>query len=181
MENSTIVAIQRELKPTEIPKGTTFVVFGQAFSVALFVAVAQPVFESVLRPYLQRNVPSVDAQKVIDAGASGLQAIAGPGELLLLREAYSHACTRVFVGQPKYGESPPLTSRQYVTVGAGLASFVCACGMKWTCLLASAAVPPTTADAGLEETDKEVRTAGSPVAREGEHGADGGNKHCAGC
>lgn len=100
-----IVAIQRELEPTEIPMGTTVVVFGQAFSAGLFVAVAQPVFESALRPYLEQHVQFIDAQKVIDAGARGLQAIAGPGELPLLREAYSYACTRVFVSRLKHERS----------------------------------------------------------------------------
>jgi hypothetical protein len=93
-----IVAIQRELKPSEIPMGTTVIVFGQAFSAGLFVAVAQPVFESVLRPYLAQHMPSLDVQRVIEAGANGLPTVAAsPGELQLLREAYSHACTRVFV------------------------------------------------------------------------------------
>jgi hypothetical protein len=93
-----IVAIQRELKSSEIPMCTTVVVFGQVFSTGLFVAVAQPVFESVLRSSLVQLVPSLDVQKVIEAGAGGLHTMAAsPGELQLLREAYSHACTRVFV------------------------------------------------------------------------------------
>jgi hypothetical protein len=63
---------------------------GQAFGAGLFVVVVQPVFESVLRPYLAQHVPSLDAQKVIKAGASGLHTVAAsPDELQLLREACS--------------------------------------------------------------------------------------------
>jgi len=93
-----IVAVQRELLPTQIPMGTTVIVFGQALSAGLFVAVGQPVFEAVLRRYVMRHIPSVDPNKVTEAGATGLRNVAGPEVLELLREAYNHACTRVFVG-----------------------------------------------------------------------------------
>ncbi|KAF2706114.1 MFS general substrate transporter [Pleomassaria siparia CBS 279.74] len=138
-----IVAVQRELLPTEIPLGTTVIIFGQAFSAGLFVAVGQPVFEATLRPFLLEHVPSVDADKVIAAGASGLHSVAGPEILPLLREAYNHACTRVF----------------YITVGCGLVSFACACGMKWIRLPTPPAGATLDQEQGGGELDVEVKGA----------------------
>ncbi|KAF2682399.1 MFS general substrate transporter [Lentithecium fluviatile CBS 122367] len=96
-KTNSSAAFQRELAPAKIPLGTTVIIFGQAFSAGLFVAVGQLVFEATLRPFLLQHITSVDAEQVIAAGASGLHEVAGLEVLPLLKEAYNHACTRDFV------------------------------------------------------------------------------------
>lgn len=77
--------------------GTTVIIFGQSLSAALFIAVAQPVFESKLRSYLIFQASGLNPDNVIHAGAAALQSVASPEQLPLLRNAYNYACTHVFV------------------------------------------------------------------------------------
>jgi hypothetical protein len=141
-----IVAVQRELSPAEIPLGTTVIIFGQAFSAGLFVAVGQPVFEAFLKDFLLQHFSTIEVERVIAAGANGLHSLADPEALPLLREAYNYACTRVFVSVTHNWPVQRTDSSQYITVGCGLASFACACGMKWVRLPA----PPGKATLDVE-------------------------------
>jgi hypothetical protein len=92
-----VIAVQRELKSEQIPMGTTVIVFAQSLSVSLWVAVAQPVFESKLRGFLQSSGSGIDTDKVIHAGVGALDSVATLEQLPTLKAAYNYACTQVFV------------------------------------------------------------------------------------
>jgi len=77
--------------------GTTIIIWCQAFSAAVFVAVGQPVFDSVLRSYIRDHAPRVDVEAVITAGATGLRDTVTREQLPDVLKAYNEACTRVFV------------------------------------------------------------------------------------
>lgn len=93
----------------------SLIVFSQTFGGSLFLAFAQTIFSHSLVSGLKSYAPTVDAQIVIAAGATGIRHTVKPGEIMGVLEAYNVAINHCF----------------YLAAGAAVGTFVFAWGMGW--------------------------------------------------
>ncbi|KUJ13537.1 MFS general substrate transporter [Mollisia scopiformis] len=105
-------AVQIVLPLEEVAIGTAAVVAFQSLGGAIFVSVGNTILQNTL---LDANLPGVDIQAVIDAGASDFRSKVTAEQLPGLIAVYNDALTKVFIA------AVPM---------AGLAIFACAC-MEW--------------------------------------------------
>jgi hypothetical protein len=92
-----------------------FVAFSQTLGGALFATFANIIFGHSLLSGLEKYAPTVDAEAIVNAGATAIRDIVKPAELPGVLEAYSKALNHDF----------------YLAAGAAVASFVFAWGMGW--------------------------------------------------
>ncbi|KAI1766089.1 hypothetical protein GGR53DRAFT_487371 [Hypoxylon sp. FL1150] len=86
-----------------------------SISCAIFLAIAQAVFQRNLEANLQTVVPSDVIDQVLSAGATNLQSVVSPSDLSPVVNAYSKAVTQVF----------------YIPAAAPVISLFLVCGCKW--------------------------------------------------
>ena len=91
-----MVATQNILSPEQIPLGMSLIAFCQSFGGSIFLTFAQVIFNFSLADGLKRFAPTVDIDKVIDAGAAGLRNVVQPEGLPGAIEAYNLSFTREF-------------------------------------------------------------------------------------
>ncbi|KAJ7073162.1 DHA14-like major facilitator [Mycena amicta] len=93
-----IMAVQTVLSLSDIPTGTSLLIFLQTLGGALFVSVGQNVFTNKLMQGLITNVPGVDPAVVLRAGATSLRnSAAVPREFVAaVVEAYNDALVSAF-------------------------------------------------------------------------------------
>lgn len=68
-----LTAVQTILKPEDIPQGTAAVMFFQTLGGALFIAVAQSLFQNGLINGVRMFAPSVDPARIVEAGATEMR------------------------------------------------------------------------------------------------------------
>ncbi|CAG8971738.1 hypothetical protein HYALB_00007218 [Hymenoscyphus albidus] len=92
-----MIAVQTVLDISQVPVGTSIIIFVQTLGGALFVSVGQSVFTNKLAEGLARYAPSIDPATVLAVGATSLQKSLPkdilPGVIL----AYNDALTRAFL------------------------------------------------------------------------------------
>ncbi|CAK7225719.1 hypothetical protein SCUCBS95973_005958 [Sporothrix curviconia] len=92
---------QTVLQGRDIALGTSAMIFMQTISGAIFLSVAQNLFASHLVSELERRAPGVDAEFVVDSGASDLQATMGkvysPTQVGEIIASYAAALQKVFL------------------------------------------------------------------------------------
>ncbi|TVY93799.1 Efflux pump [Lachnellula willkommii] len=94
-QQSTVTA--STLSHKDIPVGTALVVFVNLFGGALFVAVAQNLFASrLVENLVALNIPGVDPQTILHAGATNLRNVVGPENLHQVLVGYNDALVRTF-------------------------------------------------------------------------------------
>jgi hypothetical protein len=81
---------------TRIATVTAIVMWSQFFGGAVFLAVAQAVFVSLLRSSLHIYAPSLDASVVIGAGATGYVSVVPQQYRHSVLQAYDRAITSTF-------------------------------------------------------------------------------------
>lgn len=91
-----MIVVQAVLPPIDVPTGTAIITFMQSIGGALFIAVAQNVFNNMLLCNLAEDAPNVDASKVAAAGATMLTSVVPVDMLPLVLEAYNTAITQAF-------------------------------------------------------------------------------------
>ncbi|KAE8379042.1 major facilitator superfamily domain-containing protein [Aspergillus bertholletiae] len=91
-----IVAVQGALAPADLPTGTVIVMFMQTIGGAIFMSVGQNVFQNQLMRNLATQAPSVDAAKVLQAGATMLRKTVSSDMLPVALKAYNSAITEAF-------------------------------------------------------------------------------------
>ena len=89
--------MQASLPQDLVPLGATILLFAVSMSGAIFLAIAQAVFENRLRLNLGRVVPDSMVNKVFSTGATGINSAIEAEYLPLILGAYSHSITQVFV------------------------------------------------------------------------------------
>ncbi|KND92191.1 putative MFS-type transporter C16A3.17c [Tolypocladium ophioglossoides CBS 100239] len=72
---TALVAIQANTTPAFTAIKTATLVFCQTFSGAVFIAIANSIFNNVLKHELEKLVPGGDAQGIVDAGATGIRQV----------------------------------------------------------------------------------------------------------
>lgn len=91
------VAAQAVLKFKDVPIGTAVVLFIQILGGALFVAVAQSLFTThLISGLIELNIPGLDPNVIIHAGATGLRAVVDPTRLHEVLVIYNDAIVKTF-------------------------------------------------------------------------------------
>lgn len=94
----TYTAVQTVLPNQDIPIGTAAVVSMQSLGGAILVSVGNTILQNELFSSARSGqIPGVNVQQVIDAGAGGFRAIVPPELLGPLLVAYNRALQRVFI------------------------------------------------------------------------------------
>lgn len=114
-----VIAIQNFLPPQQIAVGNSFIVFCQNILGAVFVTVANTIFQESLVSGIAKHAPSVNAQAAIAAGGSAEAvrslAPAGSADLHGVLVAFSESFGNVF----------------YLLTATSCISFLAAFGMGW--------------------------------------------------
>ncbi len=87
---------QKVLRRADVPLGTALMFFMQMLGGAVFLAVSQNIFANQLVDSL-RGIAGLDAQAIINTGATALRSIVPASELGVVLNAYSYALTRAFI------------------------------------------------------------------------------------
>lgn len=118
MQQSSVAA-QTILERKDVPTGAALMMLAQSLGGAIFLAVAQTVFDNNLVSHVQKSIQGQHgenvAQKVLQAGATGIRNLVGPNDLPAVLVAYNTAITKTF----------------YVGVGLASASIIGALLMEW--------------------------------------------------
>ncbi|KAJ5897520.1 hypothetical protein N7504_007808 [Penicillium tannophilum] len=110
-----IIAIQNTLKPSQISVGMAVLMFTQTLSGAVFLTLANVIFDAGLRSLLPKDAPNADAAAIIAAGATGFRSVVSSEDLPGVLTAYAKSVDYVF----------------YLTAGMGVIMFIFAFGMGW--------------------------------------------------
>ncbi|KAI1826713.1 major facilitator superfamily domain-containing protein [Xylaria intraflava] len=113
------LVVQNTLPPELVPQGTACVQFSQSLGGAVFVAVAQTVFQNGIIDGLRRNAPQLDPVIFINSGANRipeiLEALGQPDALDVVLTAYMSG----------------LRNAYYISAAAAAAGFFAALGLRW--------------------------------------------------
>ncbi|KAF7925793.1 hypothetical protein BELL_0315g00070 [Botrytis elliptica] len=91
-------AVQTVLPLEKIPIGTAAVVASQSFGGAVFVSVGNTILQNQLKTsYDSGQLPGIDIQAVLDAGATGFRSVVDADQLPALLEVYNGALQKVFI------------------------------------------------------------------------------------
>ena len=110
-----LIAIQANTPPPLVAIATATMVFCQTFSGAMFIAIANTIFTSTLKKELTNRIPTMNAEDIVKAGATGVRDVVKPESLLAAQMSYSKAFQSVF----------------YFVVGLAVCMFVVAWGIGW--------------------------------------------------
>jgi hypothetical protein len=123
-----IIAGQNNCARHELPIVNALVVFSQNLGGAVFLSVAELIFNNALRHYLAIQVPQIDPELVIAAGATGLETVVPAASLPGVLIAYTKSVDKVM----------------YIAIGTAGGSFMFAFGMGWTSIKKAKATEPAT-------------------------------------
>ncbi|KAJ5786977.1 hypothetical protein N7457_001967 [Penicillium paradoxum] len=110
-----INALQTVLPLQDIPVGIAIITFAQSLSGAMFISIAQTVFENRLVASIAANAPKVNPEALTKAGATNLSLRVSKEILPSVLKAYNIAVTQTF----------------YVSVAAAILSFIGAGLVQW--------------------------------------------------
>lgn len=91
-----MIVVQTALKAEDVPSGTAIVMFSQTLGGAVFVSVAQNIFQNQLLHNLHTYAPGVNAAMLISHGATMLRTLVSSSLLHPVLVAYNKAVTQVF-------------------------------------------------------------------------------------
>jgi hypothetical protein len=110
-----IIAVQSVVRLHDVPIATALIVFFQQLGGALFISVGQSVFQNKLFPQMQAIDPSLTAEEIIKAGATGLKALVSKDQLPDVLVAYAKSLSATFL----------------VAVAMSALAVVMACFVEW--------------------------------------------------
>ncbi|KAF1974319.1 putative MFS multidrug transporter [Bimuria novae-zelandiae CBS 107.79] len=120
-----ILAVQNTVPPQQMPLAMALTIFSQSFGAAVFLSIAELIFSNSFRTLLAKDAPSVDAQKVVGAGATAFRKFVSGSDLDGVLVAYADSIDRVF----------------YMAAAMAAGCFVFAFGMGWKSLKKKPAAP----------------------------------------
>ncbi|KAH7303301.1 major facilitator superfamily domain-containing protein [Stachybotrys elegans] len=92
-----ILAVQHSLPAQKIPIAIATLIFAQNMISAIWLTIANTIFNNSLRTLLPDYAPSINPQTVIDAGATGIRDAVSDGQVLhQVLSAYSEAIDNTF-------------------------------------------------------------------------------------
>ena len=92
-----MMAVQTVLDMSDVPTGTSVVVFAQTLGGALFISICQNVFTNKLVDYVLQYAPGVDPTIILATGATMVRQVVPEASLPGVILAYSDALTKTFV------------------------------------------------------------------------------------
>lgn len=110
-----IIAIQANSTPKQAPTATAVLVFSQTFGGAVFITVANVIFNNKLKDELISRLPHVNPQMVISAGATGIRDVLSPEDVPGALAAYAKGVDATF----------------YLAVAASVMMFFTSWGIGW--------------------------------------------------
>ncbi|KAF9266280.1 putative efflux pump antibiotic resistance protein [Marasmius fiardii PR-910] len=91
-----LMAAQTVLPLKDVPSGTSIIVFMQTVGGAIFISIAQNVFQNKLVSGIIKDAPSLNPGSVIGAGATGIRAAIEGEQLQAVINAYNSAVVNAF-------------------------------------------------------------------------------------
>ncbi|KAJ5949625.1 hypothetical protein N7454_001209 [Penicillium verhagenii] len=110
-----IVAVQNALHPSQISVGMAILMFTQTLSGAVFLTIADVIFDAGLRSLLTKDAPHADAAAVLAAGATGFRSVIPSEDIPGILAAYAKSVDYVF----------------YMTAALGAVMTLAAFGIGW--------------------------------------------------
>lgn len=111
-----IIALQANTSPANTPIATATLVFCQTFGGAMFISIANSIFNNTLkRELLDRVHGNVSAQTIMGVGATGIRSIVPADDLPGVLWAYAKAFDAVF----------------YLVTAGSVCMFIVSWGMGW--------------------------------------------------
>ena len=92
-----LIAVQTVLDISQVPIGTSVIIFVQTLGGALFVSVGQSVFTNKLSAGLTKYAPSLNPAVVLTTGATSIQKEIDKAFLPGVTQAYNEALTQAFL------------------------------------------------------------------------------------
>lgn len=123
-----IIAIQNSVAQHEVSVAMAILMFCQTLSGSIFLTLSNVIFDAGLESTLKKYAPNVNANLIMDVGATEIRNIVTPANLPGVLKAYATSCDYVF----------------YLTASLGVVVFFAAFGMGWTDIRKKA--PATQAD-----------------------------------
>jgi hypothetical protein len=114
-----IVTVQTVLPLKDVPVATACVSFFQTLGGALFISVAQTLFQNGLYSGIKQNAPQLDAEAFLHSGATQIR--------MLLAEM--HQLEALGVVLQAYIDG--LTHTYWITTACAIAAFCAVCGLEW--------------------------------------------------
>jgi hypothetical protein len=139
-----VLVVQNSVSHEWIPQATACVQFFQSLGGAIFIAVAQAVFQNGLTEGIERDAPGLPPQAFINSGASEIP-------LVLQQLGASQYLTAVLTA---YLDG--LRNSYFITVGCAAAAFVAACGLSWKKIQKMKAAGPGEGEAEKGEAKGEA-------------------------
>lgn len=114
-----VVTVQTVLPLSDVPVATACVSFFQTLGGALFISVAQTLFQNGLLSGIEKNAPMLDADVFLHSGATEIRSLLGDmhqiGELDAVLQAYVEGLTHTY----------------WITTACAIAAFCACCGLEW--------------------------------------------------
>ncbi|KAL2016838.1 hypothetical protein VTK56DRAFT_2913 [Thermocarpiscus australiensis] len=114
-----VLVVQNHVPLEWVPVGTACVQFFQSLGGAIFIAVAQAIFQNGLTEGIERDAPGIPPQAFINSGASEVRRVLAQ----LNATQYTTAVLNAYL--------QGLRHSYFITVGCAAAAFVVACGFSW--------------------------------------------------
>ena len=111
----SVVAIQANTIPSMTPIAMALLTFSQTFGGAVFLAIANAIFNNSLKDQLEMRVPGSNIQQIIKAGATGIRDLVSEEELPGVLMAYAKSVDAVF----------------YLAIAASVCMFTTSWGLGW--------------------------------------------------
>jgi hypothetical protein len=92
-----LIVVQTVLDISQVPIGTSVIIFLQTLGGALFVSVGENIFTNKLVQGLEEYVPNVDPNSVLSIGATSIQQTIAKADLAGVTLAYNNALTQALL------------------------------------------------------------------------------------
>jgi hypothetical protein len=96
-----VTAVQTVMPADQVAQATALMMFANYFGGSLFVSFGKTVFSNRLVPALQEFSPLLNAQDIINAGATGVRLVVSEEDLPGVLLAFNQALTETFVSDFK--------------------------------------------------------------------------------
>ena len=153
-----VVVVQTVLPLKDVPVATACVAFFQSLGGALFISVAQSLFQNGLLSGIEKYAPNLPAETFLQSGATSIRQILASlhqmDKLDAVLQAYVDGLTHTF----------------WITCACAIAAFVAACGLEWRSVKKGHGQEKTKAVDTEVDTEAEAATSenGAVEARKGQ-------------
>lgn len=145
-----VLVVQNTMPLEWVPVATACVQFFQSLGGAIFIAVAQAVFQNGLTEGVQKNAPGIPSEIFINSGASQVREILKS----MHREDLLDPVLNAYLQGLRYS--------YYITVACAAAAFVSACGLSWKKISKRA---KAGGDESARESDVEAAAPAEPAEK----------------